>query len=56
MAVVLLAVQPNRLVAASVAVQPVGTSLKLRRTRSKKVGLRFTFSGIGDGAAGQRDA
>ena len=42
----LLAVHPNRLVAASVAVQPAGTSLKLRRTRSKKLELRLTFSGM----------
>ena len=45
-AVVVLAVHPNRLVAASVAVQPAGTSLKLRRTRSKKLGLRLTFTGM----------
>ena len=45
MAVVLLAVHPNRLVSAKVADQPAGTSLKLRRTRSKKLELRLTVKG-----------
>ena len=45
-AVVLLAVQPNRLVSAKMADQPAGTSLKLSRTRSKKLELRLTVTGI----------
>ena len=44
-AVVLLAVHPNRLVSAKVADQPAGTSLKLSRTRSKKLELRLTVTG-----------
>src|SRR5688572_9930811 len=60
-AVVLLAVHPNRLVAANLADQPAGTSLKLRRTRSKKLDVRLTvtgtaivapLSGVGNAAVG----
>ena len=44
-AVVEFAVQPNRLGAPNVAVQPLGRPWMLRPTRSKKVGLRFTVTG-----------
>src|SRR5688500_9992066 len=44
-AVVPFAAQPKRLVAARVADQPLGTPLKLRRTRSKNDELRCTLMG-----------
>src|SRR5689334_8768077 len=57
----LSAVQPKRLGADSVAVQPAGTPESVRRTRSKNVELRMTWNGAStvppfDGTVGEPPA